>query len=154
MSYRVTYRGLHIECDSLTEIDRLADELEARKQPPVSLHRVSGGSAPPELPKYERIKLLMQTLSAEQRIFLQELVGAHQRGRGPLLLREFPIEPSKIGALVTNLGKAAQRMGLALDDLVNREKSRNGSGKRQSHYSIVSNHVEAIAEGVDMPMSG
>jgi hypothetical protein len=136
MAFRVIYKGLEVICETLEDVDALADSSSA-----------SGSNRSRREPKrqHRSIRRLVQELGEKQHLLLTLLVAEPDKPSPDNELREsLELGDNKaLAGILSSISKRAKSAGLDTRNIMTKKATRNGSGERHYAYSIV---PEAIAE--------
>jgi hypothetical protein len=129
MAYLVTYRGLQITCNTLVDIDRLADRLEGQR-PNGSARSISGAVS--HMPKGSKqiLKILAEKEDPISRTELAKLAG---------------YKPDQLSGPITGISKWLKDSGFKLQHVLDSTPA-NGHGER--HYALVGDAIEEVRAGL------
>ena len=147
MGYRVSYRGLDVVCESLEEVDTLADRLERRGKVG-RFNRPSeetvNSTEPTGIPKF------IQTLKGKQKKFLRLLAFATAPMSDEDVRSKLSLESNrKIAGLLTGLTKRSR--SFEIENLIVKDSTRNGTGDRHYKYSVGKQWIEAVKNAFGSP---
>lgn len=155
MPFTVNYRGLHVECETINDLNRLAEELEATKAKDARKARrlaksqaqpLSQASKPSLFEPEKSIRGLVHQLKENQRQLLSEISKTE---RSDAELRQLlNLNGNKaLAGVLSGISKAAKRIGLE-DVPIESKMSRSGSGEREYRYSIRPDAAEEVQKAL------
>jgi glutamyl-tRNA reductase len=152
MSFTVTYRGLQVECKTIEDLNRLAEESESiRAKDARKARRIAKAQAarPSLFEPDKSIRGLVKELKDQQRTLLTEISKAEKSDAELRALLRLPGNKALAGVF-SGISKAAKRLGLESVP-IERKMTRSGSGEREYRYSI---HPEVAEEVQKVLLNG
>jgi len=137
MSFKVTYKGLVVECNSIEDVDALASQ---NLGPGVQ----TGSST---FSNDAKIGLLWNGLDEPYRKMLRSL-GSQKEGSTDGELRHLlGFENNhQLAGVMAGLSKLIKRHGFSKKEVIKRQKNTDGNGKRIYRYSLNENFKERLIE--------
>ncbi|MBI3894945.1 MAG: hypothetical protein HY313_03350 [Acidobacteria bacterium] len=147
MAFRVRYRGLEVICETLQDVDALADRLEKRSESATKPTIQRFPRLPLENRQHGSARLLMGEIGKRQRAFLEELVKhgslTDNDARQLLSLRD----NKALAGILTGISRRSGASGI-VGKIVKKYGTRNGTGERHYTYSIVPEFIEEVKAGL------
>jgi len=145
MAYRVRYRGLEVICETLQDVDALADRQEKRSESVKPIIQRF-----PRLPLENRqhgsVRLLMGEIGTQQKALLEELVK-HQNLTDSDARRLLSLRNNKaLAGILTGISRRAGAAGIT-GKILKKAETRNGTGRHYA-YSIAPEFVEEVKAGL------
>jgi len=149
MPFKITYRGLQVECDTIDEINRLAEELESTKAREARKARRATKNQPINTTLFqqeESIRTLVHELKTNQRKLLAEVSKAE---KSDTELREIlELENNKaLAGVLSGISKLAKRLGMEHAP-IDARMTRSRSGGREYRYSIRPEALEEVQKAL------
>jgi hypothetical protein len=153
MGYLVKYRGLDVVCETLDDIDKLADRLSNKS---VALTQSTVSAIPSQqwfaqvaqsivIPTENPVSAGFRRLKTNQRRLLDIIVGSRDPVSDEDIRNKMGLANNhSISGLTTGIKRNFKRAGIK--DLLQKEAKRNGSGNLHSYYSVNPKFIEELRE--------
>lgn len=157
MPFKLLYRGLEVTCDTIKDIDALADNLENQRKSKAPLQNgvsaivaensISNGTKKIEPPK---IRAFVNRLAEKQKAILSILVGSPTGLTDSELRTATGVKNNMALAGITSvMSKAAKSEGLNYSDIVEKIVLSAEIGKQAYHYQITPDTKEELKNALN-----
>jgi hypothetical protein len=147
MAFIVKYRGLDVQCESISDINELADQVEVTRtkedrRAKREATRVPVGRSTAPLFADRSIRGVIQELKSPQRKLISAIAESE---RTDSELRDLlGLDGNKaLAGVLSSISKASKRLGLD-HVFIEKQESRAGNGEREYRYSIRPESLEEV----------
>ena|ERR1700734_908762 len=153
MPFTVNYRGLQVECETIEDLNRLAEQQEAsrakdaRKARRLARSQAGTGAEWSPVIGEQSISGLIHELKDNQKQLLSEISEAEKTDIQLRAVLHLANNKALAGVLA-GISKAAKRLGLQDAPIIESKMSRSGNGDREYRYSIRPEAAEEVQKAL------
>lgn len=151
MAFVTRYRGLEVQCETIEDLNALADQMQLSKS--VSRTSRHGQRTPPSetsrpslLPTEDPMRQLIPELSPQQLRLLSEI--AKDQKSDSELRHALALSNNKaLAGILAGISKAAKRIGLQTP--IEKSVTRSTTGEREYTYTLESGVIEEVKQALN-----